>query len=103
MDLFHAKGCAGCHVGPDRNRPIVVAGPSLRNIAKVAPTRRPGLSGTGYIRESITDPNALVVGVAGYPSYMPTIDISARELDALVSYLARPSGSAAEPPATDPR
>jgi cytochrome c553 len=86
--VYRASGCASCHEGSLFNlfRPV---GPPLNEIGRVAAERRPGMSATDYIRQSITDPGAYVV--PGYPDSMPrgiARDMSPEDLAALVAYLA---------------
>ena len=87
--LFSAKGCAGCHDGPDSTARVQV-GPSLRHAATWAASRRPGLSGADYIAESILAPGAFI-SPAFHPNgpvaRMPTLGLTTEEVDALVAYL----------------
>ena len=78
--LFAAKGCIGCHVGPDGSG----QGISLVGV----PSRAPNLDRPDYIRQSITRPGAVISpGGATSPVPMPTLEVSAAEVDALVRYL----------------
>jgi mono/diheme cytochrome c family protein len=81
-NLFDAKGCASCHV-------TVQVGPTLVNLKDRAATTRQDYSAEKYIRESVLAPNAFKAdGSSGGPSSgMPTLPVSAAELDALVAYL----------------
>jgi len=87
--LFLSKGCATCHDGPDTASTLDV-GPSLAVAPTWAGTRRPGLSATAYLRESILSP-AVFVSPAFVPRdalpHMPVLEISPSEADALVAYL----------------
>jgi mono/diheme cytochrome c family protein len=83
--VYRSLGCANCH------EPNLIGqrlGPPLDHIATVAATRRPGVSGEEYIRQSILDPGAYLV--PGYQDSMPRDlgrDLSPTDLDALVAYL----------------
>jgi cytochrome c551/c552 len=85
--LFRAKGCAGCHTGPD-TASFTDVGPSLANAAEWAGTRIDGLSAEDYIRQSIIDPQAFI-SPRHDPDLlqMPTLALAPEELDALVTYL----------------
>lgn len=77
-DLFLAKGCAGCHVGPDGRGGG--SGPSLRRLA----------ADEEYVARAIRDPAAdRAPGFArsGYGIDMPRLGLSAAEIDILVAYL----------------
>jgi mono/diheme cytochrome c family protein len=80
--LFDAKGCASCHV-------TVQVGPTLANLKDRAATTRQGYSAEKYIRESVLAPNAFRADGSGgsLSNGMPTLPVSAIELDALVAYL----------------
>jgi mono/diheme cytochrome c family protein len=81
-NLFAAKGCASCHVQ-------LQVGPSLANLKDRAAKTRPGYSAEKYVRESVLAPNAFKAdgSSGGLSSGMPTLPVSATELDALVAYL----------------
>jgi cytochrome c oxidase subunit 2 len=88
---FASAGCGGCHAfGPAGTDAQV--GPSLDNLAADAKTA--GEPEAAYIKQSITDPNAVVV--AGYqPGVMPTTfaqTLSPEELDGLVAFLSGKEG-----------
>ncbi len=83
--LFQLKGCASCHDGPDSRSEIGV-GPSLVNAAAWGGTRRAGLSAADYVRESILAPSAFV-SPAAESWEMPTLTLTADEVERLVSYL----------------
>jgi len=90
-EAFHAKGCAECHDGPGWNSPIGI-GPSLRDAAAWASTRIEGTSAEDYVRQSVVAPQAFTSPVASPGTSpgtfeMPTITVSAEELDALVAYV----------------
>jgi hypothetical protein len=89
--LFDAKGCAGCHVGPGGDPDDFVGFPDLSDASAWAGARRPGMSATEYIAESIRDPEAFTspafTGAMGPVAGMPTLDVSEEEIDALVEYL----------------
>jgi mono/diheme cytochrome c family protein len=86
--LFRAKGCASCHTGPDSSANMSL--PSLARASDWAGERRPGLSATEYIIESIRTPSAFIspaLTVDG-PA-MPVLGLTDAEIDALVAYLLR--------------
>ncbi len=87
-ELFRSKGCAVCHDGPDSESSFDV-GPDLTELALVAPSREPGLSTEDYVRRSITSPDDLIVPGfnADGMSSMPTLPLSAAEVEALVEYV----------------
>jgi len=85
--VYRDLNCASCHEGSLLNffRPV---GPPLEHVGTVAETRRPGVTGAEYLRQSVTDPGAFVV--PGYPDSMPRglgERVSKEDLDALVGYL----------------
>ena len=83
--VYRSLGCASCH------EPNLIGqrlGSPLEHVGTLAESRRPGLSATDYIRQSIVDPGAYVV--PGYNDNMPRDlgrDLSPTDLDALVAYL----------------
>jgi mono/diheme cytochrome c family protein len=81
-NLFNAKGCASCHVH-------VQVGPGLTGLEDRAAKAKQGLSAEQYVRESIVAPSAYIAsrGSSGGSNTMPTLAVSAAELDALVAYL----------------
>lgn len=83
--LFFAKGCAGCHrmVGLGGQQ----LGPDLTILADRAGEQREGMAADAYVRESIQSPSAF--RAPGYTGGfgMPTIAMTAAELDALVLFL----------------
>lgn len=81
--LFQLKGCAQCHDGPDSTGSG--AGPPLRDAATWAGTRRPGMGAAAYLEESILAPDAF--RAAGGTFEMPTLVLTADEVDRLVVYL----------------
>ncbi|HEX2037814.1 MAG TPA: cytochrome c [Chloroflexota bacterium] len=95
--LFLAKGCISCHaLGSITSGTGPQVGPNLTGLPAVAGTRRPGLSATQYVRESLVAPQAFVVpGYAasatnpGNPA-MPRLPLSESEIDTLVSFLLSP-------------
>ncbi len=96
--LYSSQGCAGCHTLADAGA-TAATGPSLDGLAEVAAKRTPGLSLRDYVRESIVNPDALVV--RGYPSrVMPANyadQLTSREIETLVEYLARTSEASGKP------
>ena len=92
--IFTSYGCAGCHTLQDAGS-AAATGPSLDGLAEVFDKRDPRLSLEDYIRQSIVDPEALVV--RGYRrDGMPgnyREQLSQKEIDTLAEYLARTSRS----------
>jgi cytochrome c oxidase subunit II len=88
---FGSAGCGGCHTFTPAGTDAEV-GPSLDNLA--ADAKDAGKPVREYVRQSIVDPNAVVV--QGYQSgVMPTTfgeTLSSEELDALVAYLSGKGG-----------
>ncbi len=84
---FASAGCSGCHTFKPAGSNGAV-GPSLDNLA--ADAKKAGEDVDVYVRESIVDPNKVVV--SGYAAgVMPGSygqSLSAAELDGLVAYLA---------------
>lgn len=89
--LFQAKGCATCHPGPDTASPFGPGYPSLADAPSWAGDRRPGLSPSEYLSESIRDPGAFISpafqGGVGPTGGMPTLEVSEAEVAAIVDYL----------------
>lgn len=85
--LFNSSGCAGCH--KIKGQGIATTGPDLTGIKSVAGTRKPGTDANAYLRESITNPNAVVV--QGYQQgLMPATfgqSLKPEDIDALVEYM----------------
>lgn len=87
--LFQAKGCASCHVGPD-STPMVGAFPPLDDAPSWAGDRRPGMSAREYLTESMRTPSAFLSPVwssGGATSAMPDLGLTEAEIDALVDHL----------------
>ena len=84
---FASAGCGGCHAFEPAGTDAQV-GPDLDNLA--ADAKKAGEPEAEYIKQSIVDPNAVIV--SGYqPGVMPTTfgqTLSPEELDALVAYLS---------------
>jgi cytochrome c oxidase subunit II len=84
---FGSAGCGGCHTFTPAGTDAEI-GPSLDDLASDAKAAGEPLH--EYVRQSIVDPNAVVV--EGYQSgVMPTTfgeTLSTEELDALVAYLS---------------
>lgn len=85
-NLFLSKGCAACHEGPGVAS-LTGTGPPLTEASTSAGTRRPGLSATDYLAESIRNPGAFTSPLAGSGAVMPTLTVDDREVDALVRFL----------------
>jgi cytochrome c551/c552 len=88
--LFRAKGCSTCHNGPD-TRAQFDGFPDLSDVASFAGSRVPGMSAEDYVAQSIKEPQAFISpafhGGVGPTTFMPTLDVSGAEIDALVAYL----------------
>lgn len=86
--LFQAKGCAGCHAGPDSS-PQFTDYPPLTDADVWAGSRREGMDARAYLAESIRTPGVFVSPVfrRDGPSPMPALGLSDREIDALIDYL----------------
>jgi len=84
---FASSGCGGCHTFAKAGSDGQV-GPSLDDLTGAA--QKAGESVPDYVRQSIVDPNAVVV--AGFqPGVMPQTfgdSLSTDELDALVAYVS---------------
>jgi cytochrome c551/c552 len=83
---FASAGCGACHEFKKAGTDAQV-GPSLDDLTAAA--QKAGESVPDYVRQSIEDPNAVVV--AGYqPGVMPQNfkeSLSSEEIDALVTYV----------------
>lgn len=71
--LFSSQGCSSCHNTNSESR----VGPGLAGISERGDEE--------YIRESITDPGAVVV--EGYNNIMPDLGLEEEQVDHLVAYL----------------
>jgi len=86
-ELFKGKGtCEVCH----RIGQVGARAPDLAGIGGRAGTRRPGVSPTAYLVESLLQPGAYVV--EGFPNIMPRVDrppigLNRSELWAVVAFL----------------
>jgi len=84
---FASAGCGGCHTFKPAGTDAQV-GPDLDNL--VADAKKAGEPEDAYIKQSIVDPNAVIV--SGYqPGVMPTTfgqTLSSKELDGLVAFLS---------------
>jgi mono/diheme cytochrome c family protein len=88
-DLFRAKGCVGCHDGPEgADNPFELA-PDLRLLPLVADRRVPGLDGRAYVEQSIREPQSFIV--PGYDPdervLMPALPLSPAEIQTLAAWL----------------
>lgn len=90
--LFRAKGCAGCHTGPEISA-LVSGFPPLTDASRWAGERRPRLTPEGYLAESMIDPGAFIspafTGGNGPATAMPRLELSTTEVELLVAYLLR--------------
>lgn len=79
-------GCNSCH---STSTSAFGSGPSLAEIGLTAGERVPGQTAEEYIRQSIVDPNAYLVGdyTRGLMPRNYADNLSADEIDSLVAYL----------------
>ena len=88
--LFRAKGCATCHLGPDTEA-VFDGYPPLDDAPSWAADRRPGMSATDYLSESMAAPDAFsspaFTGGSGPSNAMPRLRLTSEEIDALIAYL----------------
>jgi cytochrome c len=87
QQIFTGVGtCSTCH---DVAQGIQIVGPSLKGVATRAATRKPGMSASDYLHESIVNPNAYVVQgfVGGVMPQNFAKTLSAKDIDDLVAYL----------------
>ena len=87
--LFQSKGCVGCHNAPGLPG-LAEVGPDLSDLRAQAASRRPPLTAAEYVRQSVREPAFVREGFV-YGTEMPKLDLSDRELDALVAFLLAPS------------
>lgn len=82
-----AAACSGCHsIVPGAAKR---SGPDLSEIGRIAATRKPGMSATDYIAESIVSPSAFKV--PGSTGSMPEnlyASMTPRQFGSLIAYLA---------------
>ncbi len=82
--IANTKGCASCH-GADGSGGV---GPQFVGLYNAEVTLEDGsivVADDAYLRRSITEPDAERVG--GYAVNMPTNDLSAEEIDAVLAYI----------------
>lgn len=87
--LFQSKGCAACHSGPD-SQPQFVHFPPLDRAAVWAGTRRPGMTSSAYLAESLKTPEIFqspLFQPNGMTTGMPQLNLSDQEIAVLVDYL----------------
>ncbi|MCC7447674.1 MAG: cytochrome c [Anaerolineae bacterium] len=87
QQVFNGIGtCSTCHNVANET---TLVGPGLKGMATRAGTRKPGMSASDYLHESIVSPNAFVV--SGFqPGIMPQNFkqlLSTQQIDDLVAYL----------------
>jgi mono/diheme cytochrome c family protein len=91
--IFKGKGtCAICH----RIGQVGARAPDLAGVGARGAARKPGVSTTAYLVESLLDPGAYLV--EGFPNIMPVIDrppigLNRSELWAVVAFLESLGGS----------
>ncbi len=83
--LFKSGACPACHTISGISSGAV--GPDLTQAATVAATRKPGTSAEAYLRESISNPQAVVTPGFPSPSAMPAGLATGATLDDLVAFL----------------
>ncbi|HQV57152.1 MAG TPA: cytochrome c [Ilumatobacteraceae bacterium] len=92
--LFIAKGCATCHASRDTT-PLLAGFPSLSGAASWAGARRPEMSASAYLAESMAAPSVFTSPAytqSGGPAWaMPTLRLTPAEIDLLVAYLLQRS------------
>jgi mono/diheme cytochrome c family protein len=89
--IFTAAGCAGCHTfAPAGSNGDI--GPSLDELASAAGDREPGTSAEDYVRESLTNPEAVLV--EGFGNAMPSYEgrLTDEQIQALVDYMLQTGG-----------
>jgi mono/diheme cytochrome c family protein len=89
--IFTAAGCAGCHTfAPAGSNGDI--GPSLDELASAAGDREPGTSAEDYVRESLTNPEAVLV--EGFGNAMPSYEgrLTDEQIQALLDYLLQTGG-----------
>jgi cytochrome c2 len=87
QQIFTGVGtCSTCH---DVAQGIQIVGPSLKGVATRAATRKPGMSASDYLHESIVNPNAYVVQgfVGGVMPQNFAQTLSAKDINDVVAYL----------------
>ncbi|HEX5671680.1 MAG TPA: cytochrome c [Acidimicrobiia bacterium] len=82
--VFLTKGCTGCH-SRDGEPGEAAVGPDLTDLAARAGSRIPGLKAEEYVRQSLLEPQAFLV--EGYSEEMPTLALSANEIELLIEFL----------------
>ena len=89
-ELFHVKGCASCHDGPDSTA-MVGGFPPLVDAGAWAGQRLPEMTAREYLAESINEPNAFTspafAGGNGPVTAMPNLALAPDEVDAIIDYL----------------
>ena len=85
--MFVEKACGTCHTVDGLEGATGVVGPKLNGIATRGASRRPGMTGEEYIRESIENPAAFVVD--GCANLMLPLRgaMTDEEFETLVEYL----------------
>ena len=95
--LFHVKGCATCHEGPD-TATMMGVGPSLAHADDWASIRVEGMSAHDYLAQSMRQPSAFIspawAGPNGPTTGMPQLQLSDEEVEALVHFLLAPQSAA---------
>ena len=89
-ELFHAKGCASCHDGPE-SAARIGGFPPLLDAIDWAGQRRPDMTARAYLAQSINEPSAFIspafAGGNGPAAAMPNLTLTLAETDALIDYL----------------
>ncbi|MBI4213691.1 MAG: c-type cytochrome [Chloroflexi bacterium] len=83
--LFRNGACPACHAITGISAGVV--GPDLTHVAAVSATRKPGTGADAYLRESIVNPQAVVVPGFPSPSSMPPGLATGTDLEDIVAFL----------------
>lgn len=84
LTLMRSKGCGACH-GSDGGGLVGPALVGLFGSEVQTQTGAPVIADRDYVRESIVDPNAVLV--EGYSLQMPEVDLTDDEVDSLIAYV----------------
>lgn len=105
VSAFAKAGCAGCHTIPGIPNAVGLVGPDLTFIGDDAGSRKEGMSGEAYIRESILDPTAFIApqcpnGDCPANVMLPNFGerLTTADLDIIVAYLLTLTGDGVTSP-----
>ena len=86
QQLFTSRPCGACHTVQGIQGASGSVGPNLSTVAAVAGQRKPGMTAEGYLRESITEPDAYIV--KGFQrGAMPKLPLDDQQVDDIVAFL----------------